>query len=1564
MFSLISPDFIIHLNNNTAQWSLDVLLSASLAENTFSVANWLSTTQPLFNSFSPTTSLINELFTLESFGGELIDNVFLNSLFSLRDSAEATTVDVVSVPSTKKKSGFVFDPSTVDISFLDTIRAAPHPSTLATIDPIDITTATPEEIEKHRIATLELEIERALSYDITESLKEQAEVPVNTTNVVMNKGKEVNLAKLSNRQLYDLVYETDNLDDLDAIQNTETIRSMYHHSIPTTKLQYPEPFLASPSLIHNDLGFLHILQYQFWLWFVFIFLIVFFFISFLCVVRWCNVRTRPRRETRGVSRSKCGDLITATVPVTWAASIIVSESTDATDYYDGFGTSEIIIGVRAYQWGWQYYYPKNIDLQYNVKPSYSTFIGNSLKYNTVSGNTLNRNNLWRTYQNKSADQVITPAHLLALPTDNAKVLNFMNFRNIGSAPTQAAQAFKKIRGFSKVYTTNLSYVPTNLTGKYVQLNKLYLDNNSFNNSFSYGTRRQHNLTSSRALTSNYSSFLDNNSRERFLSYTLNLQTNLYGSHLKTEGYSNLLKSDTFKTNNLTSATLKTISGLATTLPAKTLNPLAHYPVLANTLNDNSDKKILVHPFRKLLNSKLTTVKLLNNLQTWNASSLNNTLSSTASGFTANHFGNTNTTTKSFNLSSPNQRVLPSDRTVRQFVNADPRASNFNLDPDLNVISSNLRALEASNVAGLNQNYYSLQKSSWVNNSTFTNLAGNRLFLDASYPAVLSNNPIMRGKDFDSTRSITRTITPVNTTTTINDRLKGVKGRDGVAPLMLGAGAQMLPTITKAYWSMFWAHSNPDARLKSLITANLFNSNFYLPSFTTYADYDFLNEQANDLLEDAYWETSFSSYDYFDYLNIHDAFHKDKPKDVILEVTVPTFPRLNLYTKLKPLDTYIAADKEPEVTGESYPAVLHTKSALFDVSSMRTQDFNLVTVEREVLDDIVDTYASFNSDINVFGNQVLKTTRTVNSLYPRTISTGDVLNSFGPNYSSALADADFSTTDSSNLPLTDELTLNGGKDFHGQTARLSNPFSLRTAAKNSIQTHAAYDKVFKVRFDESRSHVNSESFSGLSESQPFVMSARVPYEKLIGKNKESFYSPTFYSTETKPLFNAETSLANLSNFPFYDFPFTLSKESDMTRYVWFDWYTRWGKLEIQPASNVRLSSLGVPYSKKHFDYSEGDGDEIKRVESYFTRMSRTRKNYLPNWTYTPYLFARTQIWNNNQKFFDLWSSDEGTSSSARYTLSLAKQQWKNVALFNTTTSHFTPSVSGDSIYSKNSWRPYTSAHAYYYSTSHLADLLTKREYLYRQYFELNNKVLNLPAALTSNPNNPLIEELKATFLFIDPINYTTEYSRDFYYGSLEFFKFLLFKDWLLWLNQTTNNLPINSSALTNYLFFYFLQTPGDDKLGNNEELYKNQYRPMRKGINNMLRLQGSGAIAMPTEIRLRILASSKDVIHSWAIPSAGVKIDCIPGYTSHRIMIFLNSGIYWGQCMEICGRYHHWMPIIIYFMKRDLFFLWCTHFAFQPEVGNVWTMNDRQYSDYIRFASYDKNSWLSELSRSL
>ena len=88
---------------------------------------------------------------------------------------------------------------------------------------------------------------------------------------------------------------------------------------------------------------------------------------------------------------------------------------------------------------------------------------------------------------------------------------------------------------------------------------------------------------------------------------------------------------------------------------------------------------------------------------------------------------------------------------------------------------------------------------------------------------------------------------------------------------------------------------------------------------------------------------------------------------------------------------------------------------------------------------------------------------------------------------------------------------------------------------------------------------------------------------------------------------------------------------------------------------------------------------------------------------------------------------------------------------------------------------TGIHAYYYHNTLLVDLLTKREFLYRHYFEQNRRVVSLPRSFTVYPQHPLIKELKSSFQFIDPIVYGSASSRETFYNSLSFFKFLLFKE---------------------------------------------------------------------------------------------------------------------------------------------------------------------------------------------
>jgi hypothetical protein len=168
---------------------------------------------------------------------------------------------------------------------------------------------------------------------------------------------------------------------------------------------------------------------------------------------------------------------------------------------------------------------------------------------------------------------------------------------------------------------------------------------------------------------------------------------------------------------------------------------------------------------------------------------------------------------------------------------------------------------------------------------------------------------------------------------------------------------------------------------------------------------------------------------------------------------------------------------------------------------------------------------------------------------------------------------------------------------------------------------------------------------------------------------------------------------------------------------------------------------------------------------------------------------------------------------------------------------------------------------------------------------------LPDYFVASPKHPLMSELKNLTYFSDPINISTESSRDLFYQHSTIFNTSLIHDFFSKINYNFSGIPINTNLLTSYLLTYFTGSYTTGNLTNDTELLRNQYRPMKKGVSNMIKLHATGAVAMPIETRLHLLASSKDVIHSWAIPSAGIKIDCVPGYSSHRIMIFLVSGIF-------------------------------------------------------------------------
>ncbi len=1297
----------------------------------------------------------------------------------------------------------------------------------------------------------------------------------------------------SNNLLFNFV---DQLEDIHLFDNLENITSIYHYSIPTVKLAYPEPYIASASLMHNDLWFIHILIYQYWLWFVFIFIIVFFFITFICTVRWCNLRIKPKRETRGVSRSKCGDLITAIVPVSWATSIIINESTDAIDYYDGFGTTELVVGIRAYQWGWEYYYPKDIDLNYNIKNNYSIFIGNSLKYNKSSNNVADVNNFWKFYQNKITDFVITPAHLIILSNDINKIIPLLHTNTIGTSSLSEYSAFRKVRSFSKnspiSHNSLLSF--NNL---YLNFHSLFHSSKLINDEGFLNVKKHHNYISPYSLSPYNTSFINSKNSEYWLKNTYHY------NHLRT------LLISTPSANVLNYFTNNFVNNL--TLTKFNFNKILNF-------NNNSDKKSSPYLLYKLINVNFFKKNI----------SLNN-----------NYFFNENDKYFNFNFFnkiisafSPSQSLLTPEKSLRKWTNLKHNSTQFNYSLNNQIANFFQKIINSNGTLYDDFNYFA--KSNWINVSTINNLLNSKLNFESPYSPIPSNKYCYNLSDFDNPK---------------------FSQLDDVSLILQGKEDQIPFAFLSAYWNFYWNNASFDLRLHNLLKKSKMLNNFYAPFFHFYYDYDFRNWQNFELLEDFYWEHTFNLfhfdeyltnknkfYDFFNFENLNEAFlikNKimifNKKPNQLGDYVFNWNPELIFFNNIFSDDTWSDLKlSHPNVSSlilNSY--LLSSIDESFDAqkyflinSNFLQNNFIKLSLNNFNLNSYINVFNTFRSDFddsNWFKNEIFKDKNlNINNLLSPII----------------VLDLNY------NLPF--QFTNSNGFRFEDN-------FVLRSSIKNSIVTYNAIQKVFKSRFDEMRSHSNLNNFALSEVNQPYISSPKTPYETLLGKNKFNYFNVNLPKPTPIKNFNTYYSNFNYNNFYFFDFPFLTSLKSDASRFMWFDWFSKWSYVEIQPSSASKYTSNGMPFLNKVFDFTTSQNEILNETETYFNRITRSRKNSLSNYTFSPFFFLKNNKWNPYSLLNEYKTNWSDTLTYLFFNLDKSTWYWTVSSNFEQNNT-FVSGFSSANTYAKSSWKNNNPTSSFYYNIATFSDILTKREYVYKIFLNNTNKLINLPVLFINSPNNSTLFDLKTLFNFVDPIMLSNEYSHSIYLSSLQYFNFLVKVSFF---NTYKNS--ISDYIIPNLENFFFSNLDYNFK-NSNDILLKNQYRPMRRGINNMIRLQATGAIAMPIEIRLQILASSKDVIHSWAIPSAGVKIDCVPGYSSHKVIIFLVSGIFWGQCMEVCGRYHHWMPIIVYFMKRDLFFLWCTHFVFSSGINSYWNINDRMNGDHVKFVSYDKNQWIDEL----
>ena len=87
------------------------------------------------------------------------------------------------------------------------------------------------------------------------------------------------------------------------------------------------------------------------------------------------------------------------------------------------------------------------------------------------------------------------------------------------------------------------------------------------------------------------------------------------------------------------------------------------------------------------------------------------------------------------------------------------------------------------------------------------------------------------------------------------------------------------------------------------------------------------------------------------------------------------------------------------------------------------------------------------------------------------------------------------------------------------------------------------------------------------------------------------------------------------------------------------------------------------------------------------------------------------------------------------------------------------------------------------------------------------------------------------------------------------------------------------------------------------------------------LRSRRVLVLPAHINITVITNSFDIVHSWHIPGLGLKMDCLPGRATHHTMYIDNVGLYYGQCAEVCGRYHHHMPIRVCALPFEHFLVW-------------------------------------------
>ena len=143
------------------------------------------------------------------------------------------------------------------------------------------------------------------------------------------------------------------------------------------------------------------------------------------------------------------------------------------------------------------------------------------------------------------------------------------------------------------------------------------------------------------------------------------------------------------------------------------------------------------------------------------------------------------------------------------------------------------------------------------------------------------------------------------------------------------------------------------------------------------------------------------------------------------------------------------------------------------------------------------------------------------------------------------------------------------------------------------------------------------------------------------------------------------------------------------------------------------------------------------------------------------------------------------------------------------------------------------------------------------------------------------------------------------------------------------------------FTYDATMMTDEDFNDEDYNYAGKDRPFTRLLTTDTR------VVVPVGKVIRVQVTSTDVIHAWAVPSLGVKKDSVPGRLNETWFKADREGIFYGQCSELCGQLHGFMPIEVHAVSEEKFLKWIEETKLKPDVYEYANSNEDKQIQLVR-----------------